>query len=159
MTNKRREFSKDQPFVTHPSAPLGTPLTYIVLPLCGGVVGEPIAPSELPTADNPKAEDPLAAAQFAAIAHSTLPPTPSGASPTATCEEVVGFCEVAIAFLIFGTILGWLTTVPLWLPQFAPKPYSVTPWCVHFYSNSQPFDLVSSPLFSHKKFPRTIEAA
>ncbi|MBW4490064.1 MAG: hypothetical protein KME12_19965 [Trichocoleus desertorum ATA4-8-CV12] len=158
MTNKRREFSKDQPFVTHPSAPLGTPLTQIVLP-CGGVVGEPIAPSELPTADSPEAEDPLAAAQFAAIARPTLPATPSGSGPTQTCEQAVGFCEVAIAFLIFGTILGWLTTVPLWLPQFAPKPYSVTPWCVHFYSNSQPFDLISSALFSPKKSPRTIETA
>ena len=137
MTNKRREFSKDQPFVTHPSAPLGTPLTQIVLPLCGGVVGEPIAPSELLTADNPEAEDPLAVAQSAAIARSITPATPSESGQAQTCEQVMGnLCEVAIALLIFGTILGWLTTAPLWLPPLFPKPYSATPWCVRLYSNS-----------------------
>lgn len=134
MTNKQREFSKDQPFVTHPSAFLGTPLTQIVLPLCGGVVGEAIArnhPSESPLLDKPQTEAPLAPT-------TTPKPTQLSNQPASSGEQVMAnLCEVAIALLIFGTILGWLTTIPMWLPQFFPKPYSATPWCVRYYSSSQ----------------------
>jgi hypothetical protein len=137
MTNKQREFAKDQSFVTPPSASLGTPLNYIVLPLCGGVVGEAIAPnhpSESSINDKPEAEERFIAA-----------PVPTSAkllgNAAQTSEQLMGnLCEVAIALIIFGTILGWLTTVPMWLPQFFPKPYSATPWCVRYYSSSQPTD-------------------
>ncbi|MEP0868736.1 hypothetical protein NDA01_02850 [Trichocoleus desertorum AS-A10] len=137
MTNKQREFAKDQPFVTHPSAFLGTPLTYIVLPLCGGVVGEAIAPpdpAESSIHNNSQAEEQLVPA--------TAPTTAKlSGEPAQTSERAMtNFCEVAIALLIFGSILGWLTTVPMWLPQFFPKPYSATSWCVHFYSNSRPLE-------------------
>ena len=139
MTNKQREFSKEQPFVTHPSASLGMPLTQIILPLCGGVVGEAIAPnnpSESSINDKPEVEEQFVAATV---------PTPAKMSgySAQTSEQLMGnLCEVAIALLIFGTILGWLTTVPMWLPQFFPKPYSATPWCVRYYSSSQPVDQI-----------------
>ncbi|MBD2124154.1 hypothetical protein [Trichocoleus sp. FACHB-262] len=135
MTNKQREFAKAQPFVTHPSAFLGTPLTYIVLPLCGGVVGEAIAPShssESSISDKLEAEEQLVPATAPTVAKFS-------GEPTQTSERAMtNLCKVAIALLIFGSILGWLTTVPMWLPQFFPKPYSATSWCVHFYSNSRP---------------------
>jgi hypothetical protein len=95
------------------------------LPLCGGVAGEAIAPHTSDAFTDPNNLDTSNSA------------TPPGAART--CEQVMGnLCEVAIALLIFGTLLGWLTTVPMWLPQFFPKSYSATPWCVHFYSNSEP---------------------
>ena len=106
MTNKPLQFAKAEFLADYPSD-FGTPLTQLVLPLCGGVVGEAIAP---PIAEIPKNSQP----SLVQADSLNLP------------ARAIQWGETAIALVILGTVLAWLTTVPIWWPQPRLQTYSTT---------------------------------
>lgn len=106
MTNKPLQFAKAEFLAGHASN-YGTPLTQVVLPLCGGVVGEAIAP---PIAEIPK------------HSHSS----PVQADSLNLLARALQWGETAIALVILGTVLTWLTTIPVGWPQPRLQTYSTT---------------------------------
>lgn len=108
MTNKLSQFAKAE-FLAGQTSDFDIPLTQVVLPLCGGVVGEAIAP---PVAKN----------------HPNLPSSPVSANSTVTpvSTQIIRWGETAIALVMVSTILAWLTTIPLWWPQPRLQTYSTT---------------------------------
>lgn len=108
MTNKPLQFAKAEFWAGHASD-FGTPLTQVVLPLCGGVVGEAIAPRM-------------------AESHKTLSSSPVQANATGdpASTDIIRWGETAIALVIAGTVLAWLTTIPIWWPQPRLQTYSTT---------------------------------
>jgi hypothetical protein len=107
MTNKPLQVAKAE-FLAGHASDLGTPLTQVVLPLCGGVVGEAIAPTSTGVAQKSQSKP----TQINSL----------GVSASTTIQ----WGEVAIALMIAGTVLAWLTTIPLWWPQPQFQTYSTT---------------------------------
>ncbi len=108
MTNKLSQFAKAE-FLAGQNTDFGTPLTQVVLPLCGGVVGEAIAPP-------------------VAKSHPNSPDSPAQVDSTGitTSAQIIRWGETAIALVMVSTILAWLTTIPLWWPQPRLQTYSTT---------------------------------
>ena len=120
MTNKLRQHPRNVSAIASRPKTLMPPSAHVIVPLCGGVVSA-IPLEDIEPLSTPGSLETLAANSDAASPGATLSTTVSTA---VYAHEVSNFAEAAIALLICGTILGWLTTVPLWLPQVMPQPYS-----------------------------------
>lgn len=108
MTNKPLQFAKAEFWAGHASD-FGTPLTQVVLPLCGGVVGEAIAPMMAESLPN-----------------SLSSPGQANATGNSASTKTIYWGETVIALVIAGTVLAWLTTIPIWWPQPRLQTYSTT---------------------------------